>query len=103
MPMKRGDRKTESDDNAANNPTVHRDEPTPSKDFQQILATVRIQRNEAQTERDEANKKVEEKTKQAEEMRLNCLEEHNKYQSTLTLYHTAETQYKSTLALYIEE
>ncbi len=129
--MNRGDRKTPSDDNAANNPTPRRKEPIPYKDLQKRLTTVQIQRNEAQTERDEANKIVEEKTKQAEEMRRNYLEEQKRTylisselqeaktqaQSYRTMYdsekvkrdeltvqlNTVKTQYKSVLTLYAEE
>ena len=100
---KRADRKTSSDDNTANNPTACRDEPTPYKVLQQILVTVRIQRDEAKSERDESKKKIEEKTKQAEEMRCDYLEEQKKYQSTLTLYQTVKTQYNSTHTLYVKE
>ena len=94
--MKRADRKTSDDDNAANNPAGPKREPIPYEDLKKIIATVRSQR-------DEAKKEIEEKTEQAEEIRRDYLEEQNKYQSTLTLYQTAETQYKSTLALYVEE
>ena len=101
--MKRADRKTGSDDNAANNPISRKKEPIPDKDLQQILATVRSQRNEFQVERDDFKQKVEEKTRQVEVISLAYVEEKKNYQSTLTLYQTVKTQYISTHTLYVEE
>ena len=90
--MKRADRKTGSDDNAANNPISRKKEPIPDKDLQQILATVRSQRNEFQVERDDFKQKVEEKTRQVEVISLAYVEEKKNYQSTLTLYQTVKTR-----------
>ena len=98
--MKRADRKTPSDDNAANYPTSRKREPIPDKDIQKILATVRGQR-------DEFKQKVEEKTQEVEVLGIAYVEEKKKYDSTLMLYQTVKTayveekkKYDSTLTLY---
>ena len=115
--MKGTNRGTESDKNAANNPTSHQKEPTSPKELQQLLITSRIQRNEAQTERDQANEKVEEKTRHVEVISSELQKSKTQAQSYLTMYdlekakrneltiqlNTVKTQYKSTLTLYAEE
>ena len=101
--MKRGDRRTESDDNAANNPTPRKKEPIPYKDLQQRFTTVKIRCDEAQTERDQAKEEIAEKIQQVEEISLAYVEEQKKYRSTLTLYQIVEDKYKSAQTLYIEE
>jgi hypothetical protein len=48
MPMKRGDRRDSNHDNNVNNPRSRQKEPTPPRELQQLLMTVRAQRDEAQ-------------------------------------------------------
>ncbi|MFN6485621.1 MULTISPECIES: hypothetical protein [unclassified Nostoc] len=48
MAMKRGDRRDSNYDNNVNNPRSRQKEPTPPRELQQLLMTVRAQRDEAQ-------------------------------------------------------
>ncbi|NJR51914.1 MAG: hypothetical protein HC780_22390 [Leptolyngbyaceae cyanobacterium CSU_1_3] len=90
MAMRRGDRKSESDDNAINHPRSQRAEPISYHEQKQLLINERAKRDELQ-------KLVAEKEQQAEQTHHLYLEEQQKYQKTLTLYQEVQGKYQTAL------
>jgi Flp pilus assembly secretin CpaC len=94
--MRRGDRRTNSDDNAVRNPRSRQQEPPSPHDIKIRIATL-------QAQRDEAQQIAKAKEKEAQEAQRLYLEEQQQRQSTLALYQEEQQRYQSTLTLYQEE
>jgi chromosome segregation ATPase len=117
MPMRRSDRRSDSDDNAARNPIARSSEPLSSHDLRATLMTVRANNAELQqqiqtTEQQitqqkqlylEAQQRIEATEQQVTQQQQLYLEVQQQHQSTLVLYQTAQTQAESNLKLYNEE
>jgi biopolymer transport protein ExbD len=93
--MKRSDRRDGSYDNSVNNPQSHKPEPLSPKEAQQLLVTLRAQKNEL-------TQKVQEAEQQTTQTLQLYSEEQQRYQTTLTLYQEEQQKYTSTITLYQE-
>jgi chromosome segregation ATPase len=94
--MRRADRRDANHDNAINHPRARQTEPIPPREAAQRLATLRAHNNELRQQ-------VQDAGTQAEQTQNLYLKEQQRYQSTLTLYQSAQAQTESYLALYDEE
>jgi len=95
-PMRRSDRRDESHDNAIRHPRSRRSEPISARDLQSRLVTVRSQRDEAQQE-------AKAKADEAQHNHQLYLEEQEKRQSAIALYHNTKQEAESYLDLYNQE
>ncbi len=110
MPMRRADRRSESDDNVIRNLRSRQLEPVSTKDLKQRLMTVQSQRDESQQLAQDFKRQVEqnyalyEEEQQKGQTTLALYEEEqHKHQTTLTLYQQDKQVYETTLTLYQEK
>jgi chromosome segregation ATPase len=94
--MRRSDRHTDSYDNERRYPRSRPSEPASYRDLEGRLITVRSQRDEAQ-------KTAQVKAEEAQRNHQLYLEEQEKRQTTLTLYHETQREVDHYLALYNQE
>ncbi len=94
--MRRADRRSDSDDNAASHLRSQRLEPVSYHELKSSLVTVRAQKTELQ-------QRVQETAEQAEQNYQLYLEEQQQRQTALTLYQSEQQKYQSTLTLYQKE
>lgn len=110
MPMRRADRRDDSDDNSIHNPTSRQSEPTSPHELRSLLLKARSDRDELR----QSNQTLEQKAQQNHQLYLEAQqkqqtaltlyqEEQQRYCSTLTLYQEAHTQAQSYLTLYNQE
>jgi len=110
MPMRRADRRDDSDDNSIHNPTSRQSEPTSPHELRSLLLKARSDRDEIR----QSNQTLEQKAQQNHQLYLEAQqkqqtaltlyqEEQQRYCSTLTLYQEAHTQAQSYLTLYNQE
>jgi chromosome segregation ATPase len=103
MAMRRADRKNPNDDNAANNPQSRKKEPTPPRELEQLLMTIRAQRDQWQ-----------QKAKDNEEVVIQAQQEIETYQNEINelreraaqsyqIYQNEQTKYQQSLSLYNKE
>ncbi len=95
MPMKRGDRRSDSDDNSIRHPTSRQAEPTSPHELKSLLL-------KARSDRDELRQRTQELEQQHHTALTLYQEEQQRYHSTLTLYQEEQERYRSTLTLYQE-
>lgn len=93
--MRRADRRDSNDDNARRHPPARREEPVPLQEQRQLLMTVRVQRDEARTERDQARQS---QLKTAAQL----VHVDKKFQTTLYLY-TKEKERSTELLFQYKE
>jgi hypothetical protein len=103
MAMKRSDRKSSSDENAANHPTSRQSEPVSYHELKQFLASAKADRTEAQKQRDEFQQLAQEKEQQVEQTHHLYLEEQQKHQTVFALYQEEQQKSQTALTLYQEE
>jgi hypothetical protein len=114
--MKRNDRRDENYDNSIKHPQAKRKEPASSRELEQLLGTVRAQRDEAkqslkdassqlvvvQDELQVSDGKVREWEEQATQNHQFYLGEQEKYQNTLCLYNEERSKASELLVKYEE-
>ena len=95
MPMRRADRRDDSDDNSIHNPTSRQAEPTSPHELRSLLL-------KARSDRDELRQSTQTLEQEAQQNHQLYLEAQQKHQSALTLYQEEQERYRSTLTLYQE-
>ena len=92
MPMRRADRRDDSDDNSIHNPTSRQSEPTSPHELRSLLL-------KARSDRDELRQSTQTLEQEAQQNHQLYLEAQQKHQSALTLYQEEQERYRSTLTL----
>ncbi|WP_448269367.1 hypothetical protein [Nostoc sp. DSM 114159] len=106
MPMKRGDRRDSNYDNNVNNPRSRQKEPTPPRELQQLLMTVRAQRDEAQQrakENQEAASQLVHVRQKIETYQIEANELKEQVTQNYRFYIDEQENHQKTLYLYNEE
>lgn len=93
MGMKRSDRRNDSYDNAVRHPQSRQSDSVSPDELKRLLATVRVQR-------DEAKEEAKEKEEQAEQHYQLYIEAQQQQQTAITLYQEEQQKYQTTLQLY---
>ncbi|MEH1802575.1 MAG: hypothetical protein V7L13_26135 [Nostoc sp.] len=106
MTMSRGDRRDSNYDNAVNNPRSRRREPIPPRELQQLLMTVRAQRDEWQQrakENEEATSQLVHVQQKIETYQIEANELKEQVTQNYRFYIDEQENHQKTLYLYNEE
>ncbi|MHC5762278.1 hypothetical protein [Nostoc sp.] len=106
MTMSRGDRRDSNYDNAVNNPRSRRREPIPPRELQQLLITVRAQRDEWQQrakENEEATSQLVHVQQKIETYQIQANELKEQVTQNYRFYIDEQENHQKTLYLYNEE
>ncbi|MEH2394313.1 MAG: hypothetical protein V7K21_22520 [Nostoc sp.] len=106
MAIKRADRKDSNHDNAVNNPRSLQKEPIPPRELQQLLMTVRAQRNEAQQrakENEEAASQLVLVQQKIQTYQIEANELKERVSQNYRFYIDEQENHQKTLYLYNEE
>ncbi|MEH2357317.1 hypothetical protein [Nostoc sp.] len=106
MTMRRGDRGDSNRDNAVNNPRSRQKEPTPPRELQQLLMTVRAQRDEAQQrakENEEAASQLVHVQQEIQTYQIETNELKEQVTQNYRFYIDEQENHQKTLYLYNEE
>lgn len=108
--MPRADRRNSNDDNTLNHPYSRREEPASPRELNQLLTTVRSQRDEAKSAQDKAEQHLQETTAQLvhvqqefQTSRFEVDEWKERTTQNHQLYLCEQQKYQQTLCLYDEE
>lgn len=104
--MRRGDRGDSNRDNAVNNPRSRQKEPTPPRELQQLLMTVRAQRDEAQQrakENEEAASQLVHVQQEIQTYQIETNELKEQVTQNYRFYIDEQENHQKTLYLYNEE
>ncbi|MDZ8084844.1 MAG: hypothetical protein RMY16_04485 [Nostoc sp. DedQUE12b] len=106
MAMKRGDRRDSNHDNNVNNPRSRQKEPTPPRELQQLLMTVRAQRDEWQQrakENEEATSQLVHIKQEIQTYQIEANELKEQVTQNYRFYIDEQENHQKTLYLYNEE
>ncbi|MEH1773400.1 hypothetical protein [Nostoc sp.] len=106
MTMSRGDRRDSNYDNAVNNPRSRRREPIPPRELQQLLMTVRAQRDEWQQrakENEEATSQLVHVQQEIQTYQIKANELKEQVTQNYRFYIDEQENHQKTLYLYNEE
>ncbi|MEH2157646.1 hypothetical protein [Nostoc sp.] len=106
MTMRRGDRRDSNHDNNVNNPRSRQKEPTPPRELQQLLMTVRAQRDEWQQrakENEEATSQLVHVQQKIETYQIEANELKEQVTRNYRFYIDEQENHQKTLYLYKEE